>query len=280
MDFAARVRTADGGVRQVLVEIWKAKAPTVVEHLRQYLDQRYAGGENSVTDGRGGPKAVPRTTIYLLGYDLGVSEEAVLDVYPRVTERRTGRVLDAVHPFLEGIHHRSHIVQIPRLRRGGEDELSGFLTIFDQSRAVAAERDDHVLGMEEGEYPSRWNFVVRRLRGAMAEEQMRRYMVGEDLLLRDSIVLAQQVEYERQQADQERQCAERERQQADQERQCAERERQWKEHDQQRTERERQEKEQLLTRAVRGLHGLGESVEDIARALAVAPEEVRRVLSA
>ena len=153
MDFAARVRTADGGTRQVLVEIQKAKAPTVVERFRLYLGQQYASRDNIVTDGRGASEAVPIVTIYLLGYDLGLSEEAVLDVCPRVTERRTGRVLDAGHPFVEGIHHRSHIVQIPRLRRGGEDELTRFLTIFDQGRALA-ERDNHVLAIEEGEYPA------------------------------------------------------------------------------------------------------------------------------
>ena len=34
-------------------------------------------------------------TIYLLGYDLGLSDEEVIDVFPRVTERRTGRELQA-----------------------------------------------------------------------------------------------------------------------------------------------------------------------------------------
>ena len=116
----------------MLVEIQKAKAPTVVERFRRYLGQQYASGTNVVPDGRGGSEAVPLVTIYLLGYDLGFSDEAVLDVCPRVTERRTGRVLDAGHPFVEGIHHRSHIVQIPRLSRNGEDELSRFLTIFDR----------------------------------------------------------------------------------------------------------------------------------------------------
>ena len=244
MDFAARVRTADGRARQVLVEIQKAKAPTVVERFRLYLGQQYASRDNIVGDGRGASEAVPIVTIYLLGYELGLSDEAVLDVYPRVEERRTGRVLDAGHPFVEGIHHRSHIVQIPRLRRGGEDELSRFLTIFDQGRALAGQ-DNHVLAIDEGEYPARWGFVLRQLQRAMAEEEVRRYMDGEDLLLRDSILLSQRVEHERQRAD-----------------------------------RELQEKEELLARAIRQLRGLGQSDEEIARTLSVDPEEVRRVLSA
>ena len=293
MDFAARVRTADGRARQVLVEIQKAKAPTVVERFRRYLGEQYASRSNVVPDGRGGSEAVPLVTIYLLGYDLGFSDEAVLDVCPQVTERRTGRVLDAGHPFVEGIHHRSHIVQIPRLSRDGEDELSRFLTIFDQGRAVAG-RDNHVLGIEEGEYPARWGFVLRQLQRAMAEEEVRRYMDGEDLLLKDSILLSQRAEHERQEKERERQRADRERQEKEHERQRADRERQEKEHERrradrerqekeherQRADRERQEKEELLARSIRWLHGLGQSAEEIARALSVDADEVRRVLSA
>lgn len=258
MDFAARVRTADGGTRQVLVEIRKAKAPTVVERFRLYLGQQYASRDNIVTDGRGASEAVPIVTIYLLGYDLGLSEEAVLDVCPRVTERRTGRVLDAGHPFVEGIHHRSHIVQIPRLRRGGEDELSRFLTIFDQGRALAG-RDKHVLGIDEGEYPQQWGFVLRQLQRAVAEEEVRRYMDGEDLLLRDSILLAQRAEHERREKERERQRADYERREK---------------------ERERREREALLGRAIRQLRGPGRSTEEIARTLSVDVDEVRRILSA
>ena len=62
----------------------------------------------------------------------------------------------------------------PAPEPGGEDELSRFLTIFDQGRAVAG-RDNHVLGIEEGGYPARWGFVLRQLQRAMAEEEVRRY---------------------------------------------------------------------------------------------------------
>ncbi len=40
MDFAARVHTDDGGERQVLIEIQKANAPTVIERFRRYLGQQ------------------------------------------------------------------------------------------------------------------------------------------------------------------------------------------------------------------------------------------------
>ena len=259
MDFAARVVTEGGRRQQVLIEIQKAKAPTVVERFRRYLGQQMSSPENVVTHPSGRTEAVPIVTIYLLGYDLGLSEEAVIDVCPRVTERRTGRELQASHPLVAGIHHRSHIIQIPRLASRRRDEVERVLAIFDQGLVKGNGRADaHVLTIEEEEYPAEWGFVLRQLREAMAEEEVRRSMEGEDLLLRDSMLLAQQVEHQERRAEQERQRAQR------------------AERAQQRAEQERRA---LLANAIRRLHGLGQDAEAISAALSVDVEEVRRALS-
>ncbi len=236
MDFAARVRTADGDQRQVLVEIQKTNAPTVVERFRLYLGEQYRSRDNLAVGVSGQVEAVPPVTIYLLGYDLGLSDEAVIDVCPRVRE------LDAGHPFVAGLNHRSHIVQIPRLARRRRDGLEQFLSIFDQALVSAGREDNHVLSLEESAYPQECSAVLRRLRLAMAEEQVRRNMEGEDLLLRDSILSAQQAEQERQRAEQAEQ-------------------------------REAQQR----ARFVRHLHGLGQSAQEIAQALAIDARTVRRI---
>ncbi len=182
MDFAARVQTADGSERQVLIEIQKAKAPTVVERFRRYLGQQISSRDNLLTHPSGRTEAVPIVTIYFLGYDLGLSDEAVIDICPRVTERRTGRELQASHPLVEGIHHRSHIIQIPRLARRRRDDLERVLAIFDQGLVKGNGRGDaHVLSIAEADYPAECGFVLRQLREAMAEEEVRRNMRGEDL---------------------------------------------------------------------------------------------------
>ena len=295
MDFAARVQTRDGSERQVLIEIQKANAPTVIERFRRYLGQQIGSGDNILTHPSGRTEAVPIVTIYFLGYALDdLSDEAVIDVCPRVTERRTGRDLAASHPLVEGIHHRSHIIQIPRLASRRRDELERLLAIFDQGLVKGNGRGDaHVLTIEEGEYPVECAFVLRQLREAMAEEEVRRTMEGEDLLLRDSMLLARQVEHHERRAEQERQRAQRAeraqqqaeqaRQQAEQARQQAEQARQQAEQERQQAEQERQQAEQerrlLLTQAIRRLHGLGQDAEAIAAALAVDADEVRRVLS-
>ena len=270
MDFAARVQSRDGSERQVLIEIQKASAPTVIERFRRYLGQQIGSGDNVLTHPSGRTEAVPIVTIYFLGYALDdLSDEAVIDVCPRVTERRTGRELAASHPLVEGIHHRSHIIQIPRLASRRRDELERLLAIFDQGLVKGNGRGDaHVLTIEEGEYPVECAFVLRQLHEAMAEEEVRRTMEGEDLLLRDSVLLARQVEHHERRAEQERQRAEQEWQRAEQERQRA-----------QRAEQAEQERHLLLAQAIRRLHGLGQDAEAIAAALAVDADEVRRVLS-
>ena len=153
-----------------------------------------------------------------------------------------------------------------------------------------------LLRIEEEEYPEECAFVLRQLREAMAKEDVRRTMQGEDLLLRDSILLARQVEHQERRTEQERERAEQERQRArraEQAQQHAEQERrqereraqraeqgqQRAEQAQQQAEQERQQAELRLAGAIRRLHGLGQDAEAIAAALAVDADEVRRLLS-
>ena len=158
--------------------------------------------------------ALPIVTIYFLGYDLGLSDEPVIDVCPGVTERRTGRELEARHPLVEGIHNRSHIIQIPRLASRRRDELERVLAIFDQGPAYGnGWRSPHMLTIAEEEYPAECGFVLRQLREAIAEEEVRRTIEGEDVLFRDSILLAHQVAYHQRRAEQGQQRAEQRRQQ-------------------------------------------------------------------
>ena len=262
MDFAARVRIAGGGERQVLIEIQKTNAPTVVERFRAYLGQQLCSPANVVEHPSGRREALPIVTIYLLGYDLGVSEEAVLDVCPRVTARRTGAEIDAGHPFIAGIHHRSHIVQIPRLRGRRRDDLERVLSIFDQGDARIDRGGAQVLTVDETAYPREYGFVLRQLQRAASESDVRRFMEGEDQLLRDSISWGRQTDYERRRAERER---------AEKERERAEKEREGRRADR---------AEKALSRSIRHLRGLGQAPDAIAAALSIDVDEVRRVLAA
>ena len=60
MDFAARVRTANGCLRQVLIELQKAKAPTVVARFRRYLGEQLRDGGGLLDDAGGGAVPISR----------------------------------------------------------------------------------------------------------------------------------------------------------------------------------------------------------------------------
>ena len=283
MDFAARVRTPDGGERQVLIEIQKTNAPTVVERFRAYLGQQLCSPANVIEHPSGRREAAPIVTIYLLGYDLGLSDEAVLDVCPRATARRTGAEIDAGHPFIAGIHHRSHIVQIPRLRGRRRDELERVLSIFDQGEARIDRGGAQVLTIDESAYPPEYGFVLRQLQRAASESEVRRFMEGEDQLLRDSISWGRQADYERRKKEREK--AEKEHERREKEREKAEKEHERREKERERAEKERESRradraERALSQAVRQLHGLGQKPDAIAAALSIDVDEVRRVLAA
>ena len=211
MEFAARVRTAVGGGRRVLIEIQKTNAPTSVERFRAWLGRQPCDAANVIAHPSGRREAVPIVTIYLLGYDLEISDEPVLDVFPHVTARRTGAEIDADHPFISGIHHRSHIVQIPRLRGRRRNDLERVLSVFDQGEARIEHAAALFLTIDESTYPREYGFVLHRLHRAASDTEVRRFMVGEDELLRDFICLGRQAEYHRRQTERARAERERER---------------------------------------------------------------------
>ena len=171
MNFTARVRTAGGGERHVAIEIQKTNAPTSVERFRVWLGGQPRGAAN-VEHPSGRHPSSPVVTIYLLGYDLEIADEPVLDVFPRVTARRTGAEIDADHPFIAGIDHRSHIVQIPLLRGRRRDDLERVLSIFDQGEARIEHAPALMLTIDRSAYPAAYDFVPRRLHRAASETEV------------------------------------------------------------------------------------------------------------
>ena len=157
------------------------------------------------------------------------------------------------------------------------------LSIFDQGDARIERGGAQVLTIDESAYPPEYGFVLRQLQRAASESEVRRFMEGEDQLLRDSISWGRQADYERRRADRERAQKERERAAKEHERAAKERERAAKEHERAAKEHESRRAdraERALRRSVRHLRGLGQDPDAIAAALSIDPDEVRRVLAA
>nr|VFK47960.1 MAG: hypothetical protein BECKTC1821D_GA0114238_10553 [Candidatus Kentron sp. TC] len=68
LDFSARIKTAGGAEKHVIIEIQKAKFATDIMRFRRYLGDQYSKG--FPVAGEKAPKAIPIIGIYFLGYRL------------------------------------------------------------------------------------------------------------------------------------------------------------------------------------------------------------------
>ncbi len=188
LDFAATIRNAAGAMRQVLIEIQKAKLPSDIMRFRRYLGEQYRDPANvheiAVTaDQPPARQALPILTIYFLGHPLDSIPVPVVRVSRQYWDHITGTELTAREPFIESLTHDSYVIQIPRLHRAHRSELEALLQIFDQDLIVGDDR--HVLRIDEGEVPEHFRPFLRRLQKAMAEPALAEAMSIEDEILND-----------------------------------------------------------------------------------------------
>ena len=185
LDFSASVRTEEGELRKILIELQKAKFPHDIIRFRRYVGREYQNPENHETRKIGKKNTitvVPLITIYLLGYPLDHTDSPVVKINRKYIDVVTGEEILKKEDFIESLTHDSFVVQIPYIKNKRRHKLLRLLSIFDQSRKV--ERG-HFLRFDEAEYPEEYRRIVRRLQKAIAEPEIRETMELEDELLAD-----------------------------------------------------------------------------------------------
>ena len=181
LDFAAKIRLKEGGYRKVIIEIQKAKFSTDIMRFRRYLGEQYRNRENVYHDEDGNRKALPIISIYFLGHRLRSTDQAVIKVQRAYYDGITGEQLACREEFIESLTHDSFVVQIPELKQPYLSRLEQLLSIFDQHRKVS----DHILEINEDDYPEEYRRLVRRLIRAAAEKQVMDTMDAEDDILEE-----------------------------------------------------------------------------------------------
>ncbi len=179
LDFAARIKTAGGEERHVVIEIQKAKFAADIMRFRRYLGEQYKKG--FPVAGEKVPKAIPIISIYFLGYRLDQVDAPVIKVLRRYYDAATGEEIPTREEFIESLTHDSFVIQIPQLGPERRTTTEKLLAIFDQHRK--AEGDGHILDVDEAAYPEACRKVVRWLNGAVSEPDIRRTMEVEDEIL-------------------------------------------------------------------------------------------------
>ena len=180
LDFAAKIKTADG-YKLVLIEMQKAKQPTDISRFRGYLGKQYAKKDESVTDQDADIENIQLYCLYFLGKDIGINDVPVVVVNPQARNAATKRLINQKNRFIEALHHRSWIVQISFLKEPRRTNVERLLAVFDQKYCT---NNPHILSVSEDSFPEKYRPIVRRLKMAACDHEVRKQMELEDSIIR------------------------------------------------------------------------------------------------
>ena len=212
VDFSATIKTPEG-LKQVIIEVQKAKEPTDIMRFRSYLGDQYSHPENSqIIDIKGKDVRIglPIISIYFLGHRLEHTNASIISVKRKCMDVVTNEEITEKESFVESLTHDSYIIQIPCLAEKRRTELEILLSIFDQSNSIDARH--HVLLVREEDFPEKYREIIRRLQMAILQPETRDTMELEDTLLIEFQDRERQIIREKKRADEAEKQVEQERQ--------------------------------------------------------------------
>ncbi len=260
----------------VTIELQKVYLPSEVLRFRQYTGIHYCNPEmvHRVNNDIVKEAADPMISVFILGHKLDVIDECVCYI-SREYRDYNGNKMDIKDPFAESLSHDSIIVQVPLLPNDNvKNRVEELLQVLNQSRKSA---DGHFISIDESKYKDdeEVNELIRTLKGAACDSEIRRTMMLEDEILRDLKDLNATVRIQKEQlAEQKEQLAEQKEQLAEQKEQLAEQKEQLAEKEEQLAEQKGQ-----LVSSVKLLASLDFSPEMIADQLKIDREDVLRMLN-
>jgi hypothetical protein len=185
LDFRARIKTRSGEDKTVIIEIQKAKFPTDIMRFRKYLGEQYGDTGNTYMieeNGRTVKKARPLISIYFLGHKLAHIDASVIKINRKYHDSVTGKEIAERDDFIESLTHDSYVIQIPCLKAKRRNELEQVLDVFNQEYTA---ENQHLLWVNETDYPKKYQGIIRRLRRAMEETDVRQTMDIEDEIIEE-----------------------------------------------------------------------------------------------
>jgi predicted kinase len=197
IDFAARIKSADGSIKEVLIEIQKAKLSTDIMRFRSYLGERYSN-ENVSVMVNGQRKALPILPIYFLGHPLEHTDATIIKVNRQYIDLVTGEQIHGKEEFIESLTHNSFVIQISKLKQRRRNDLEALLSIFDQDNIAS---DRHILNIREEDIPEKYRPILRRLLEAVSEKKVRDGMKAEDQVLNEFQTLERIIVQEREEKE-------------------------------------------------------------------------------
>jgi hypothetical protein len=132
VDFIATIKTEDGILKKVLIEIQKAKNHIDLMRFRNYLAEQYKK-EDVINNEK---VILPITTIYILGFKLPEIETPCLKVERNYLDKVNKTILETKSDFIEKLTHDSFIVQVDRITDRYLTRLDKLLSLFEQRNFI------------------------------------------------------------------------------------------------------------------------------------------------
>lgn len=175
LDFAATVRTAEGQIHQVAIEVQKSKDVPDILRFRRYLGEHYA----RASSGEGAAKtALPIISIYIVGFDLQ-SEHAIVHAVKEFRDAVTGEEVEMRAEFVQLLTHESYFIQASLLPTRTRSKVERLLSVFsrkwahDEAHNWIIEFDESEGGEDED-----LRLVLRRLELAIADSEVRQRILA------------------------------------------------------------------------------------------------------
>jgi hypothetical protein len=179
-DFSAKIATA-GGFKTVLIELQKAKLLSDIMRFRRYLGLHYCNPKNTYMEDNVS-KARQIYCIFLLAYGIGLQGRPVIQVNNTIKDATTNEEIKISNEFIDGLHHRSWIVQISELKQRRRNDLEILLSIFDHENR---DKGLHILNVNDADFPDIFRPIIRRLQMACESEDIQVGMEMEDDILQE-----------------------------------------------------------------------------------------------
>jgi hypothetical protein len=132
LDFIATIKTESGEFKKVLIEIQKAKNQIDLMRFRRYLGEQYKK-EDKIKDEN---RALPITTIYILGFILPEINSACIKVERNYKDLINKTIIEKKSDFIEKLTHDCFIVQVDRITNRYQTRLDKLLSVFEQNNFV------------------------------------------------------------------------------------------------------------------------------------------------
>jgi DNA repair exonuclease SbcCD ATPase subunit len=128
LDFVATIKTKEGDLKKVLIEIQKAKNAIDLIRFRNYLGEQYKKQEEI----SGKKHVLPIITIYMLGFNLPEIDTAVVKVNRQYLDLVNQQVIVNKSDFIEKLTHDCYVIQVNKIEPKFQTRLDRLLTVFEQ----------------------------------------------------------------------------------------------------------------------------------------------------